>query len=322
MHHDKPQTFHWKRAGRIFSPDGRYDWMQTHAQNPAVLVMQDRLRVYFNCRPAKESDKSVRARPTFIDLERNNPGRILAVHDRPILDFGDPGTFDQFGVMAATVLQHQDEVWLYYVGWERCLGVPYNHSIGLAVSRDGGVEFERFGQGPIVTRASNEPFIQNSPFVTKIANVFHMWYSTGTRWIAHAGAFESIYVIVHATSVDGIHWSRNGIPCVSPIVEDEVQTNPCVVTIGDRHHMWFCYRRGTDFRNADRGYRIGYAWSDDLVLWHRDDALGELLPAAGDEWDSQMVCYPCVVSVDDEVFMFYSGNCFGRDGFGYARLEK
>ncbi|NNM99029.1 MAG: glycosylase [Candidatus Eremiobacteraeota bacterium] len=322
MSQHQPRTFQWQRAGRIFTPDGRYDWMQSHAQNPAVLVMEDRLRVYFNCRPKKASDGSVRARPTFVDLDRGDPRTILAVHDRPILDFGEPGTFDRFGVMAATVLRHQDEVWLYYVGWERCLGVPYNHSIGLAVSRDGGITFERFGKGPIITRELHEPFIQNSPFVMKLGDVFHMWYSTGTRWVAHAGAFESIYVVVHATSTDGIHWSRDGRPCIETIVEDEVQTNPCMITIEGRHHMWFCYRRGIDFRNADHGYRIGYAWSDDLLTWHRDDSKGELLPASGSEWDSQMVCYPCVVLVDDSLLMFYSGNYFGRDGFGYARLRR
>lgn len=319
---ESEQKFKWEKRGRIFRPDGRFDWMHSHAQNPAVLMLEDRLRVYFNCRPKKDPDGSVKAYTTFVDLDRGNPSTVLAVHDRPLLDFGEPGTFDQFGVMSSTVIRDGAQVRLYYVGWNRCIGVPYNHAIGLAVSDDGGVTFSRYGKGPIITRTSNEPFIQNSAFVTKTGDVLHMWYSTGLRWIEHAGAMESVYVLVHATSKDGITWERDGIPCVKAVVDDECQTNPTVIKLGSRYHMWFCYRSGTNFRNADRGYRIGYAWSDDLQLWNREDASGELLPSSGDDWDSQMVCYPCVLEVDGKIYMFYSGNYFGESGFGYAELAS
>lgn len=294
--------------------------MQTHAQNPAVLPLEDRLRVYFNCRARKAADGMVQAYSTFVDVDRSDPGRVLALSDRPILQLGEPGTFDQFGVMSGTVLHTDDEVWLYYVGWSRTSGVPYQHAIGLAISRDGGRTFTRYDRGPIITRTPDEPFIQNSPFVLKIGDVFHMWYSTGLGWIEHAGSMESIYVLVHATSADGVHWTRNATPCVPAIVEYECQTNPSVIRLGARYHMWFCYRYGVDFRTAGRGYRIGYAWSDDLVSWHRDDACGEL-PPADEGWDSEMVCYPCVVEIDRRLYMFYSGNHFGQTGFGYAVLD-
>jgi len=316
------RKFDWVRRGLIFAPDGRYDWMQTHAQNPAVLMLKDRLRVYFNCRPHKGADGNVRAYPTFVDLDINNLGNVLAVHDKPVLELGENGTFDEFGAMACSVIAVGSEIWLYYVGWSRCIGVPYNHAIGLAISKDGGVTFERAGKGPILGRTLNEPFIQNSPFVMKIGDLFRLWYSTGTGWIAHGKGMESVYVLTHATSHDGINWQRNGIPCVKSVMEHECQTNPCVIKLDDRYHMWFCYRAGLDFRNADRGYRIGYAWSDDLRTWHRDDAKGELLPAKQEGWDSQMVCYPCVINIKGKLYMLYSGNHFGQTGFGYAMLGK
>lgn len=310
-------AFCWNRGGRVFAPDGRYDWMQSHAQNPTALVLGDRLRVYFNCRSARDADGSVVAHSTFVDLDRENPFRVIKVHDRPILPLGVLGAFDQFGVMAGSVLQVGEEVRLYYVGWNRCEGIPYNHAIGLAISRDGGVSFVRYAQGPVIGRTPSEPFIQNSPYVTRIDDVYHMWYSSGTRWIRHGASFESIYVIMHAWSADGVVWQRNGVACIPQRVEHECQTNPSVLKIGKRWHMWFCYRHGLDFRNPGRGYRIGYAWSGDLVTWHRDDPLGELAPAVSG-WDSEMICYPCVLEVDGKLLMFYSGNYFGRDGFGYA----
>ena len=106
--------------------------MQSHAQNPSILVMQERLRVYFTCRPKPDHQGRFASITTFVDLDRKDAAKVLYVHDRPILPMGDPGTFDQFGVMPGPVLRVGKEVWLYYVGWSRCEGVPYNHAIGLA----------------------------------------------------------------------------------------------------------------------------------------------------------------------------------------------
>ncbi|MBV8722940.1 MAG: glycosylase [Candidatus Eremiobacteraeota bacterium] len=312
-------TFRWEKRGRIFAPSGEYPWMQSHAQNPSVLVLEDRLRVFFNARSIKDAEGKVAAYPSYVDLRRDDPAAVIAVADAPVLKLGDPGTFDQFGAMASSVLHHNGEVWLYYVGWARCEGVPYHHAVGLARSRDGGTHFERYGRGPVLTRTPSEPFIQNSPSVVKIGSRFHMWYSTGSAWIPQGDSIESIYTIAHATSVDGIEWSRDGVPLLDAAVEFECQTSPSVLRLGDRYHMWFCYRCGVDFRNARRGYRIGYAWSDDLIHWHRDDDAGRLDPSP-DGWDSEMVCYPCVVDVDGRTLLFYSGNYFGRDGFGFAEL--
>jgi len=287
---EKPKKFIWKKQGRIFVPDNRYEWMYSHAQNPSVLILEDRLRVYFTCRPKKDASGNVASVTTFVDLNKDNPGETLYVHDRPILSFGGIGAFDQFGVMPGAVINVKNEVWLYYVGWMRCQGAPYTHAIGLAVSKDNGITFNRLGRGPLFGRTLQEPFLQNSPYVLQEDGCFHMWYSSGTDWTEYEQRIESIYVLMHATSRDGINWERESVPCI---------------------------RHGINFRNDERGYRIGYAWSDDLTNWHRDDELGELQPSK-DGWDSQMVAYPCVVHVDNKYYMFYSGNYFGRDGFGYA----
>lgn len=314
--------FNWKKLGRVFAPDGRFEWMQTHSQNPTGLVLEDRIRVYFTCRGSKDENGMFAAVSTFVDLDRADPTRVIHVNDRPLLPMGDVGTFDQYGVMPGNVVPVGDEMWLYYVGWMRTQGAPYTHAIGLAISGDEGRTFRRAGRGPLFGRTLKEPYLQNSPFVTRFGDTFHMWYSSGIDWIEEDGRLESIYVMMHATSRDGIDWRREGEPCVPTVVEDEVQTNPSVVRIDGRYYMWFCYRCGLNFRNPERGYRMGVAWSDDLVTWHRDDSLGVVEPSA-EGWDSEMICYPGVFEADGRMFMLYSGNYFGRDGFGLAqRVEK
>ena len=85
--------------------------------------------------------------------------------------------------------------------------------------------------------------------------------------------------------------------------------------------MFFCYRQVADFRkNRDKAYRIGYAYSEDLNNWTRDDdCVG--IDVSMDGWDSDMLCYPHVFCCDDKIYMLYNGNEFGRFGFGLAVLE-
>lgn len=309
--------FPWKKHGRIFASAGQRPWMASHNQNPCALVLDDRIRVYFTCRPQPDQRGYFASVTSFVEIERDNPQSVIRVRDRPILDLGGMGAFDQFGVMPGAVLQVGEEVWMYYVGWMRCEGAPYSHAIGLAISRDGGVNFQRYAEGPVIARTANEPFLQNSPTVTLIGNKFHMWYSSGLKWVMHEGRPESIYVLMHAVSDDGINWQRDGVPCITFLSPDECQTNPSVLELNGSYHMWFCYRHGTDFRNKNGGYRMGYAYSSDLAHWTRDDQASPLEPSEAG-WDSEMVCYPFVFPHRDELWMLYSGNHFGRDGFGLA----
>ena len=62
---------------------------------------------------------------------------------------------------------------------------------------------------------------------------------------------------------------------------------------------------------------MGYAESQDGLKWTRmDDRAGIDVSSQG--WDSTMVCYPNIVSVDGVPHMFYNGNGHGTSGFGYA----
>ncbi len=36
---------------------------------------------------------------SFCDLDLNDLSNVLYIHDKPILELGDPGTFDQYGIM-------------------------------------------------------------------------------------------------------------------------------------------------------------------------------------------------------------------------------
>lgn len=306
----------WQKHGLIFAPNGAGGWMKSHAQVPTPLVSEEFIRVYFSSRP--ESNLSL---TTFVDLDIENPGRVLRLNPTSILELGKPGTFDEHGIMPSCAVRSGSKVFLYYSGWSRGASVPYTNSTGLAVSDDGGQTFKKISDGPILSKSTHDPFSATSPVVLKEEDAWHMWYCSGTGWLEIAGKYEHTYDIKYARSKDGIVWEPSAAPVIPQRTEHEAITRPYVVTSQDGYNMWFCYRGSHNFRDGEDAYRIGYAHSKDLQQWRReDDAVGIDISETG--WDSKMIAYPAVVTVNGRTLMFYNGNGFGVDGFGYATLAE
>ena len=315
------QTFSWRKLGHVFVADGRYSWMKHYGQVPTAIDLGDRLRVYFSCRPDPERDGDQTSYTTFLDVDRKDPTSILYVSSVPVMPLGELGTFDQFGVMPCCVIREGNLLYLYYVGWSRSRPIPWQAAIGMAISTNNGESFDRIGQGPIISKSPNEPFVHGSPWVMKLSDGnFRMWYLSGIRWVNTDSKSESIYRLMTATSTNGINWDREGRGCIEQISEDECQARPAVVFLNGQYHMWFSSRCGVDFRNPSRGYNIGYASSHDGVLWARNDALGGLRRSQAG-WDSEMISYPNIIRVDDRILCFYCGNMMGRSGFGVAEMD-
>jgi hypothetical protein len=312
----------WRKRGNIFDPRAHRDWAGSHAQVPTVLVKEDRLRIFYADRTAQNQSFT-----TYLDVDRRDPSRVLYLHKRPILPFGRPGTFDDDGVMPAFVLERQKRVYLYYNGWNRRVTVPFHNATGLAVSDDGGATFTRLFEGPVLDRVPLEPYIAVTPCLLRDrdgeGDVWRMWYSSGVDWVTVGGKLEAVYVIKYAHSRDGIHWERPNLLSVPPRHPGEAFSHPSVIESGGLYRMWYCYRDSADYHDGAGSYRIGYAESRTGVEFERKDAEAGIAPSdEGGGWDSTMICYPYVIAVDGETYMFYNGNGFGQSGIGYAVLEE
>lgn len=315
----------WTRLGKIFDPTQHTlpDGCVQFAQSPQALVCDDFVRIYFSTRAVDANGKFL-SHVAFVDM-RKNLRDVLRVSERTVIPLGGLGCFDEHGIFPMNVLRVDGAIYAYTCGWNRRVSVSVDTAIGLAVSHDGGLTFERCGDGPVLAQSLHEPCLVGDGFVLRIGGVFHMWYIFGTGWKRQTpdAMPDRTYKIGHATSADGMHWRKEEARQIvaDRLGADESQALPTVVRIGANYHMFFCYRHTFDFRtNPERGYRIGHAWSHDLSNWTRDDAMAPLHVPAGD-WDSDMQCYPNVFECDGRVYMLYNGNQFGRFGFGLAVLE-
>jgi hypothetical protein len=317
--------FTWRKLGRVFVPQdvtGR-PWLREFAQAPATLLFDDFVRVYFSCRPPRDTNGQYVSYSAFVDFDRADLTRILRVADQPVLELGARGTFDEFGTYPMSVMRDGSDVVAYFGGWTRCESVPYDVAIGMARSTDHGVTFQRVGPGPVLAASLTEPMTISGPKIRRFGDRLLMFYVAGTKWKVVEGRPESIFKLRMAVSDDGVRWERDGRDLVPSVLEpDECQASPDVYYAGGRYHMYFSYKYSSGFRNSDRGYRIGYAVSDDLVSWTRDDAKAGIACGPAGDWDGQSIAYPHIFEMDGETYMLYLGNEVGRFGFGLAVAER
>ncbi len=315
--------FNWKKLGKIFDPteiEGGF-FLKEFAQAPSVIILDDRVRVYFSSRPHPDMNGQYLSYSAFVDLDRKDLFKIIQVSKEPILQLGQLGTFDEFGTYPVSVIAHNDEYRAYYGGWTRCESVPFNVAIGMGISKDEGKHFEKIGEGPVLSYSPDEPFVISGPKIRNFNDKWYLFYIAGRKWIIDKGKPEPVYKIRMATSDDGFSWKKNNKDLIqSKIEENEAQASPDVFFYEGKYHMFFSYRYSTGYRSKEKGYRIGYAVSNDLRHWDRCDQNAGI-DVSEEGWDAEMISYPHVFFLDGNVYMMYLGNQVGRYGFGLAVLE-
>lgn len=321
----RKHTVNWNKLGRIFNPVDHLlpNNCMEFAQGPQALVFDDFIRVYFSTREVDHSVGKAVSHIAFADFTKDF-ARVLRVSRDTVIARGGLGCFDEHGIFPMNVVRRGNEVYGYTCGWNRRSSVSVDTAIGLAVSRDNGLTFGRVGPGPIIGPSMHEPFLVGDPYVLFDGTMFRMWYIFGTKWRRYVDDVpaDRTYKIGYSVSADGVSWRPGcGVQIIADSLNpDEAQAMPTVLKRDGLWHMFFCFRESFDFRtDRSRGYRLGYAWSEDGESWTRDDARLGICVLPG-EWDSDMQCYPHVFECDGRAYLLYNGNQFGRYGFGAAVL--
>ena len=300
----------WLKKGLIFSPSGQHEWVQSHAMLPVADHIQgDIYRIYFSGR-----DKLNRSLVGYVEIDINNPKKILKLATEPVLGLGSLGAFDDNGVSPTCIVNLHDKKYLYYFGWNKGSNVRAAEVSGLAISKDGGSTFHRHSRAPVIDRTDAEPYQILVISCILIENgVWRMWYdSADTRQTPDLPRYN----IKYAESANGIAWVRKGIVRVNYKSSDESRVSRAsVIKENGIYKMWYCYALNMS------GYQMGYAESSDGYHFERkNDHLTIQVSESG--WDSEMVCYPHVFIHKGQKIMLYCGNGYGRTGFGMAALEQ
>lgn len=314
------------KIGKIFDPRKYFNSPEYfgYAQSPQTIVFKDFVRIYFSTR-IKDGENLYISKIAYVDFSIDLKSILKVSSINEVIEMGELGTFDEHGIFPISPYVEDNKIFAYTCGWSRRESVPVETGIGLVYSENGGNSFKRIASGPILSSSLNEPFLVGDAFVRKYNGLYYMWYIFGKTWKPSEGnePVARIYKIAQSTSLDGVNWKKNeGVEIIPNVIgQDECQALPSVIYHKEKYHMVFCYRYDKGFRkNPKKGYKIGYAFSKDLISWERNDELLKI-PSNENDWDSEMMCYPHLFRVEEQVYLLYNGNSFGKEGFGAIKLN-
>ncbi|MHB1947182.1 MAG: hypothetical protein ACYCQI_03605 [Gammaproteobacteria bacterium] len=302
----------WNKKGLIYQAE-KYsvDWAIESALTPTpILLNPDVIRVYFGAR-----DKLGVSRIRFVDLNANNPSEILYVSDTPSLDIGEPGTFDDNGVIMGDILEVNGQLHMFYVGFQLVEKVKFLAFTGLAISHDNGRTFKRVSRTPILDRSDEGLYIRavHSAFFEN--GIWRIWYAAGDKWNFINDVPYPNYYIKYTESRDLMQFPKEGMTCLQCQGNEYRIGRPRVYKNSEDYLIY--YTKG----DTNGSYLPGFATSKNGLDWHRQDHLVGI-STSDSGWDSKTLCYPSLlVNGSGKTYMFYNGNFMGKDGFGYAELS-
>lgn len=298
----------WRKLGRVFSGEGQFSWMASHAGVPvAEHIEADHYRVYFTSR-----DGSGRSHVGWLEIDLKRPDQVLRHSETPLLGPGTAGSFDDAGTTISSLVRHGGKRYVYYIGWN-IRRTPYHLSIGLALGSDAPEPAVTRLQTPILDQSDVDLLFCTSPYVRYENGRWRMWYASGTGWPKEGEKIVPAYNMRYAESENGVHWTPSGRVVLATQGNEFGFSRPCILLDGKTYLMWY------SIRGRGMPYRLGFARSPDGLTWTREDESAGLEPSA-EGWDSEMITYPYVFDHGTDRYMLYCGNGFGRTGFGLAVL--
>ena len=299
------------KKGLIYYPNGKNEWDYSGFMTPHARLQGDIIRIWGGVR-----DREGISRICYIDVKADNPNEIIDIGKHPVLDVGEPGCFDDNGVILGDIISNNNRMYLYYVGFQHVEKVKFYAFSGLAISEDKGKNFTRYSQVPIMDRTEKARFGRCIHTVLADGDKYKIYYAIINDWKYINNIPYPIYDIWYTESEDGINISSFDNHCCVTTIENEYRIGrPKVYKTTCGYEM--LYTR--DFIPKD--YVIGYADSSNGIDWTRRDEKF-VINKSLNGWDSEMACYPVKLNYKNKTYIFYNGNGMGRSGVGYAEFDK
>jgi len=304
----------WTKLGLVFDAKtySTGKWFCNSALTPQPYrLSEDIIRVYAGFRDAEGI-----SRIGFADIDSKDPTRIVSVAQKPVLDIGRDGCFDDNGLILGDVVVGPDGIYLFYVGFQLVKKAKFLAFSGVAISHDNGANFCRLSEAPILGRSANQTTIGAIHTARYENGVWRLWFARGDGWENINGNPYPQYHICYTETKDLLNIPRHAQVCVKPIDSEYRVGRPKVYKLADGRYFMYA-TKGT----LEGEYSPSFFWSNDGVKWDRDDSqVGISNSISG--WDSDTLCYPALISNQDTTLMVYNGNRMGFDGFGVALCKE
>ena len=291
------------------------NWSKSHAQVPRYLILQDKILVYFATRGEPDLNGNYKSYIGGITLDKQNPYKVLSRNNVPVFSPGNNDTFYQHGVMPGHVEIDGNRVNLYFTGWSRQVEkYPYETWIGKVTSFNLGQTFDDNTVQKIISKSDDNKYLSNGPHIywddeTCSHNIL---YASGDDWIYDNGRWESVYSLKMSP--------LKNLKCIKKMTAYNLnvcENAPYTFKNNGHTHCMFSVRSSLNFRDGN-GYKLNVG----TILGGKINDVHELVFDHLAGWCDEMQCYASVLSLASRQYVLFSGNYFGREGFGIGELYR
>lgn len=230
-------------------------------------------------------------------------------NDDPVLEKGDPGSFEDLGLGFPSVLQIGQVYHMWYAGLSETMGMNMGHA-----TSDDGITWTRDPMNPVLVKGEENTWNSDRVYLPKVLfldGVFHMWF-------VGAAANEKLG---YATSTDGSTWTvyewnpMENIGEISDWDAGELGSG-AYYHDGEKFHSWYS---GASYGSSR--FKMGCAASADGITWVRESELPVMENGGTGAWDYSRVQPSTLVAEDGLKHIWYSGGDFGKWQIGHATSE-
>ncbi len=273
-------------------------WDYKVAGMPSVLIVDNTYYMWY----AGKSPAPVGG----IGFASSSDGIDWAMHiGNPVLVHEPFGGWNEATVYEPNVIHDGSLFRMWYTSSDDPL-LPGPIHIHHATSPDGLIWSKDSVNNPVLSPGPNgswDDVFVDSHCIILVDSIYHMWY---------AGADGNYVRIGHATSPDGVTWTKNA---KNPVLKTGISGNwdyprveaPNVIFDGKTFHMWYSGGEHSDGQ-------IGYATSEDGVSWTKHAGNPVLKKGSAGSWDDTWTgfCSVLLDTVTTTYRMWYSGSDTSR----------
>lgn len=295
----------FQRIGKIFDPkefstDAGY---LSHAANPVVLKINESIyRIFFNSRDLDQ-------RSSVYSVDFNFESKTLVPDSfREQLLLSNSFHYFRDGVSLGSHFELDGKHWIGFMGW---VNPPSEHWFGTIgkFRLDSDYNFEYIEPNPWFDLSPIDPISLSYPAVYFSKDVMHVWYGTTMAW--DGGNGEMVHILKEKVSRDYINFVNSERQVEWKTGQSQAFSRPSITPLKDKFLMAYSVRG-----NLTK-YRIGVG-----VIEEEAKCITQIatFSTSLSNWENEMVEYPYLVSYEDETYMFYNGNGYGKSGIGLAKI--
>ncbi len=263
--------------------------MEDQTANPDLLLLGDTYHLYFRGQQGGHDRIGVASigRDAFDGFTWN-------IYPEPIIDVGEPGSWDESHVLDPATVCVDGRIFLYY----SAVSPKCPRSICLATSHD-GIHFQKYPGNPVT--------IGGGPEIVWRDGIFYLYY-----WKNVPG--KSGFQLYLSTSRDGMNFEEYSVDPILPVGpagawDSHTVETPRICEDDGVYQMFYC---GSD-RHDDYPANAGLATSTDLVHWQKS-AYNPLFSRGGsDAWDGGAIWFTTVEKIGNTYYLWYEGYGGGAD---------